>query len=777
MMMAASVSSAARAEAFPARRARPVPLTQVRLADPFWAPRQQIVRRRSLPAAIRWCEKTGRIANFVRVAAGKKGGFRGTWFNDSDVYKVIEGASYLLALHRDEALRKTVGDLVAKVAGAQQADGYLYCYHILGDPAKRWKQIHRPARHELYCAGHMIEAGVAHYESTGSRKLLGVAVRLADHIASVFGPGKRPDVPEHQGIELALIRLYRVTADARHLALARHFLESRGVARGRTLYGAYSQDHLPPRKQAEAVGHAVRATYFYAGLADLAMATGDPELLSACRRLWESITLRKMYLTGGVGASRGGEAFGADYDLPNDTAYAETCAAIGLVLFAHRMLQLDPDGRYADGMERALYNAVACGLSLDGTRYFYNCPLGSRGLGGFFRAGGAQGGLSHHRSEWFGCACCPSNVIRLLPQVGGFLYTHGNRGIHVNLYAAGTAKLKLPATDVTLRQETDYPWEGKVRITVAAREPAEFDVLLRIPGWCRAATVKVNGTRVGRPAVHKGYARLRRRWGRGDVIDLDLPMPVERRTSPPGVRANAGRVALQRGPLVYCLEGVDHGGRVRHLALLPGSALKAEHREDLLGGVTVITTRSAAKPQALPIVAVPFCLWDNRGPGPMIVWIPEDPALAEPVPQPTIASRARVSASHCFASDTVAALNDQVEPPNSHSLKIPRMTWWNHLGTKEWVQYDFARPQEVSRVEVYWFDDRRTGRCHVPASWQLLWRDADRWRPVEAASAYPTQRDRYNRVTFKPVRTTALRIAVQLRKKCSGGILEWRVLK
>jgi len=793
---AALCVAAARADAPAGPAWRAVPARQVKLSDPFWAPRMETNRTRTLAHCIRWCEKTGRIENFVRAGAGHKGGFQGTWFNDSDVYKVLEGASYCLADRDDPKLRKAVDDLVAKIAAAQQADGYLYCYHTLGDPRLRWKQIRRPARHELYCAGHLIEAGVGHFEATGERTLLDVAVRLADHVASVFGPRKRPDVPEHQGIELALIRLYRATGQERHLALARHFLEARGRAERRKLYGSYSQDHLPARRQGEAVGHAVRATYFYAGLADLAMETGDAELAGACRRLWVSATARKMYITGGVGASRGGEAFGADYVLPNESAYAETCAAIGLVFFAHRMLQLDGDARYADVMERALYNAVAAGVSLDGTRFLYNCPLASRGPGRFFRSGGPAGPRDRHRSQWFGCACCPSNVVRILPTIGGYVYTRTDRGVAVNLYVAGSAKLKLGAAPVTLTQQTDYPWDPKVKITVSAQTPAEFALLLRIPAWCRGAKVRLNGEPIRVPPTPKGYVPLRRTWGKRDAIDLDLPMPVLRVKSHPRVAANARRVALQRGPIVYCIEATDHGGRVRDLALPRAAALKAEHRGELLGGVTVITgtaaRRLAAETDAwsgrlyrpiadgltcesAPFLAVPFCAWDNRRPGAMRVWIPEDPALAEPTPPTTIASRATASTSHCWPSDTVSAVNAQIEPASSHRLDIPRLTWWDHRGTKEWVQYDFAKAHRVSAVAVYWFDDRATGHCRVPASWRLLWKAGDSWRPVAGTSPYATQRDQYNRVAFAPVTTKALRIEVHLQNDCSAGMLEWRV--
>jgi len=745
----------------------PVPFTDVTVEDAFWAPRIRANREASLPHCFEMCERTGRLRNFAKAAGRLKGKYEGAHFNDSDVFKIVEGAAYALATHPDAKLQRRLDEAVALIAAAQQPDGYLNTYITLTRPKERWRHIHPGARHELYCAGHLIEAGAAHFEVTGKRTLLDVAVKLADHIDSVFGPGKRLEPPEHQQIEIGLVRLYRATGEKRYLRLAQFFLDQRGNAEGHTLYGAYSQDHLPVREQREAVGHAVRMMYQCAAMADVVAEAGDAELLAACRRLWDSATLRKMYITGGVGARHAGEAFGADYELPNDTAYAETCAAIGLLFFAHRMALLGRDGKYADVMERVLYNALPASTSLDGRRFFYVNPLASRG--------------THHREPWHGCACCPSNVVRVFPAIGKYIYAVSNDALYVNLYMASRAKTRLGGVPVRVSQKTGFPWEGEVALTLEPERAATFALLLRIPGWCQGPSLKLNGEAMGKPAVAKGYASIRRTWRAGDRVELTLPMLVRRVAPHPRVAANRGRVALHRGPVVYCLEGADHGIGLRHMALDAEAALAVEHRPDLLGGVTVIkgtaSTRWAGSParRPVPFLAVPYGAWDNRQSGGMLVWPPDSLANAEPMRPPTVASQARASASHCWPRDSIAALNDQIDPPNSHDLGPPRFTWWDHRGTREWVQYDFKERARVSAVEVYWFDDRATGHCRVPQSWRLLYRDGKAWKPIAGASGWGTKRDRFNRVTFTPVTADGLRIEAQLQPECSGGILEWRV--
>lgn len=623
----------------PRQRLLAAKIADVRIDDAFWAPRIKTCREVTLPYCFETCEKTGRISNFAKAAGLIDGKFEGIWFNDSDVYKVLQGAAYVLATHSHARLDKLTDEVISKIAAAQQPSGYLFCFFTIDNPDQRFKSIVNPARHELYCMGHMIEAGAVHHEMTGKRNLLEVACKLADHIGSVFGPGKRQDVPEHQELELALVKLYRVTGQKRYIELARFFIDQRGNSAGHKLYGAYSQDHLPVRRQTEIVGHAVRAMYNCMGMADLYVETGDRKLWEACRRLWQSTTHRKMYITGGVGATRHGEAFGPDYTLPNETAYSETCAQIGLLLWAHRMLLIDPKAEYGDVMERVLYNGFLSGLSLSGKKFFYQNRLASAG--------------DYRRQSWYGCACCPSNVVRVYPQIGRLIYSRGNReaSIYVNLYVNSTIKLKIATTEVTLTQQTDYPWDGNVKLTVNPRGDRRFVLCLRIPGWRhhrqtpgglyrqaggerpeRLPVVLINGQRIERytfDGVGQGYLRITRHWKAGDTVELQLPMPVRRMVAHEKVQADAGRVALQRGPIVYCVEAVDHGGRVRHLALPPDAELKAEHRPGMLGGVTVITgkavARSAGSDELKPVdlLAIPYYAWDNRGGGEMAVWLPE----------------------------------------------------------------------------------------------------------------------------------------------------------
>ncbi|HJN66698.1 MAG TPA: glycoside hydrolase family 127 protein [Pirellulales bacterium] len=596
------------------------PMGEVRLNDEFWAPRIKTCRDIVLPYCFETCETTGRIENFVK-AAKKEGKFKGIWFNDSDVHKVIDGAAYSLRLHPDPKLDKMTDEVIAKIAAAQQDDGYLLCYFILGDASKRFEHIHKPARHELYTMGHLIEAGAVHYEMTGKRNFVDVAIKAADNVDSIFGPGKRMEVPEHQEMELALIRLYRVTGEKRYLNLAKHFIDQRGNAEGHKLYDYYSQDHKPVREQTEAVGHAVRAMYNCMGMLDLYAETGDEQLLAACKRIWQSATHRRMYVTGGVGAIRFGEAFGKDYELPNATAYAETCAQIGLIHFARRMFMIEPDGEYIDVMERTLYNAFLSGLSLSGNKFFYQNRLAAKG--------------DYHRKPWYDCACCPSNIIRVYPRLGQFVYALGKSVVYVNLYAAGTGKISVDGKQVVLKQETRYPWDGSVVLTVTPPKPQKFDICLRIPGWCREnktpgalyvgseskakPTLKINGKQVSLDKLEKGYARISREWKAGDKIELDLPMSIRRMQAHPEVKADAGRVALQRGPIVYCVEAADNGGRVSHLSLPADAKLTAEHRPNMLGGVTVIKGKVGRH----DLLAVPYYAWDNRQSGEMAVWLKE----------------------------------------------------------------------------------------------------------------------------------------------------------
>ena len=748
-----------------------VPLTDVRIDDAFWAPRQKVTREKTLPHNLKMCEETGRIDNFVKAAGRMEGKFEGYFFNDSDVYKALEGAAYALMLERDPELERYVDEVIAKIAAAQEPDGYLNTYFALTDSEERWSNLR--VRHELYCAGHLIEAAVAHHQATGQRTLLDVAVKFADLIDTLFGPDKRHDIPGHEEMELALVKLARLTGEERYNKLAEFFIEQRGRAEQRELYGDYCQDHLPVREQNEIVGHAVRAMYLYSGVADVAALMGDQGYIDAMDRIWNDVVRRKIYITGGIGPSAHNEGFTVPYDLPNDTAYAETCASIGMILWNHRLNLLHADARYADALERVLYNGFLSGVSLDGEKFFYTNPLGSTG--------------NHHRRGWYNCACCPPNVLRLLLSLGGYVYAYCEDAVYVNLYVGGSGTVSLKGKQVTLRQDTRYPWDGKVRLAVDPTKDAAFTMCLRIPDWCEEARIAVNGRAIDRPDMQRGYARIQREWKRGDVIELDLPMPIRRIAANPRVKENVGKVALQRGPIVYCLEGVDNGGRVRHLTLPRNAELHAEHRPDLLGRVTVIRGtalatgnegwddelyRHAAAAESAEFVAIPYYAWDNRAAGEMVVWLPESPLLLEPPPVRWVTA----SASHCWQADTLLALHDRQEPESSNDHGIPRFTWWPRRGSQEWVQYDFDRARRVSSVEVYWFDDEAAGGgCRVPASWKLFYREGENWREVQGAANYRTELDQFNRVSFTPVETTGLKIEVQLQEEYSGGILEWRV--
>jgi DUF1680 family protein len=780
----------------------PVPFTQVKISDSFWAPRQETNRKVSIPHGFEMLEKAGNIRNFELAAAGAREGYSGPLFMDSDLYKTVEAASYALATERDPQLEARLDDIIAKIAAAQMPDGYLNTYFQVVEPGKRWTNL-RDA-HELYCAGHLFEAAVAHYQATGKKTLLNVATRFADYIDSIFGegPGKRMGYPGHPEIELALVKLWRATGEKRYFNLARFFIENRGrkffaQEHGTPLEqydGSYWQDNVPIREHRAIVGHAVRAAYLLSGVVDVARETGDEGLLAMVDRVWKNTTQKRMYITGGIGPSAHNEGFTEDYDLPNLTAYQETCASVAMILWNHRLNLLYGDAKYADIMEQTLYNGFLAGVSLDGKRFFYVNPLASNG--------------NHHRSEWFGCACCPPNVMRLLASLGGYVYAVSPDAVWVNLYIQGSVKTSVAGREVSLQVTTDYPWDGKVRILVDVEPKTRFGIRLRIPGWCRGMTtqygLKLNGRRISSPKVERGYLVLEREWKRGDVVDLYLPMPVRRVECHPAVKENRGHVALQRGPIVYCLEACDNSN-VPQIALPPDAELKPERRPELLarsfdvqlipvglskllGGVVVLKGtgavasdqswagtlyRTAMPPKRVPITAVPYCLWDNREPGPMKVWIPIVPP---PWPSQGPEAQAKVSISFQSGNCQPWGINDGLEPKSSGEQPPALCHWWPHKGTEEWVQYTWEKPITVSGARVYWFDDTGRGECRLPASWHIEYLEGDEWKPVEQASGYPVQLDRWCEVSFAPVRTKALRLVVQMQPGWAAGVHEWQVL-
>ncbi len=784
---------------------RPMPFTAVKVEDGFWGARLETNRAVTVWYAFKQCEETGRIDNFAKAARLMPGSFRGTPFDDSDVYKVIEGAAYSLATHPDPKLDAYLDGLIAKIAAAQEPDGYLYTartIHPDNPPGiaspKRWLNDCGDLlgkygdSHELYNVGHLYEAAVAHYQATGKRTLLDVATRSADLVASVWGPGKLEIPSGHPEIELSLVKLYRVTGKRAYLDLSRFLLECRG--RGKGIPMAQYANHKPVSEQTELVGHAVRSVYMACAMTDIAAILGDGPYRKAVDAMWLDMASRKMALTGGLGARHGGEAMGDAYELPNAEAYNETCAGIANALWNHRMFLLSGDGKYLDVLERVLYNGVLSGVSLSGDRFFYVNPLASDGAYPF-----NQG--HSDRFPWTGCACCPVNIARFIPSVPGFAYATRGRSVYVGLYLASVAEIPLGSYKVTLRQVTDYPWSGKVRFEVLSDTAGEWELKLRVPGWAAGAAVPSDLYRIVGPAAAaplvtvngqafkaekaQGFAGVTRTWKRGDVVELELPMPVRRVVAHEKVVADAGLVALERGPLVYCVEGADQNGRVRQLSLADDAALTAEARPSLLGGVTVLRGKASeafrredgsVAQRPVDLTAVPYEVWCHRGHNPMAVWLPRAADKAIPLPCPTLASEAKALASHVHSADTTAALNDQILPTKSGDATIPRFSWWDHKGTTEWVQYDFAKPVRASSVEVYWFDDEGVGSCRVPQSCKLTWYDGTRWQPVSNASAAGVLKDTFNRMTFDPVTMSALRLEAQLQPEFSGGILEWRVL-
>ncbi len=646
-------------------KSKPVSIKDVSIRDDFWSYYVDLVRNTIIP--YQWEALNDRVEDAApshavknfRIAAGlEEGEFYGCVFQDSDVAKWLEAVAYSLEKHPDTELERTADEMIDIIEKAQQPDGYLNTYFTIKEPEKRWTNLYEC--HELYCAGHMIEAAVAYYNATGKRKLMDVMCRFVDYIDSMFGPepGKLKGYPGHQEIELALVKLYKATGNEKYLKLSKFFIDERGSQpnyftqeweekRNKLSHWTkrevpapdlqYNQSHLPVRHQEVAVGHAVRAVYMYTGMADIAAETEDRELYLACRRLWDNIIRKQMYITGGIGSTHHGEAFSFDYDLPNDTVYAETCASIGLIFFAHRMQQMDADGIYADVMEKILYNLVLSSLSRDGRSFFYVNPLEV-----WPDACDKNPGKHHvkpQRQKWFGCACCPPNIARLLASLGQYIYSVKDDVLYTHLYIAGEAEMEIGDQKVKIIQDSQYPWNEKVSFQIASDISKAFTIALRIPGWCKAWKVKVNGESVDPGGkIVQGYAMVEGNWKIGDRIELELSMPVEIMQANPKVRANAGKIALQRGPIIYCFEQIDNGTNLSALSLVLKEELAAEHDESLLGGVVAIKGRAIRTEESdwkddlyrtfregyekmEDILAIPYYLWGNRGLGEMQVWI------------------------------------------------------------------------------------------------------------------------------------------------------------
>ncbi len=769
----------------------PVPFTSVKVTDHFWGQRLYASRNVTIPLAFKKCEETGRYTNFERAAhpsdSYKVEGFS---FDDTDVYKTIEGASYLLQTYPDKKLQHYIDSVLAIVSKAQEPDGYLYTARTMNPKhphewsgSKRWEK-EEVLSHELYDLGHMVEGAVAHYQATGQRNFLDIAIRYADCVCREVGPnpGQACVVPGHQIAEMALCKLYLVTGNQKYLDEAKFFLDKRGYT---TIKDIYSQSHKPVIEQDEAVGHAVRAGYMYSGMADVAALTGNKDYINAIDKIWENIVSKKLYITGGVGATANGEAFGKNYELPNMSAYCETCAAIANVYLNYRLFLLHGESKYYDVLERTLYNGLISGVSLDGGAFFYPNPLESMG--------------QHQRQPWFGCACCPSNIARFIPSLPGYVYAVKDKSLYVNLFMSNTSNLKVVGKNVVLKQTTNYPWNGDIKIGVENTSAKDFCMMIRIPCWVRGQvlpsdlysfsdgkrlgySVKVNGMKQN-SELRDGYFAISRKWKKGDVVEVHFDMEPRTVRANSNVEADRGRISVERGPIVYCAEFPDNDFNIRTMLLNRNPKFEVVEKKDLLYGIDEIKTDAQTlqfgedgrlATRDVKLTLIPYYAWNHRGAGNMMVWLPSELTATSPQRQPTLASTSKIDAS--TKTETLLAINDGLVPKDKDDRSIPYYHWWPKQNTTEWVSYIFPVETEVSRASVSWFDDAPWGGCRVPKSWTLYYKDAaSAWQPVKNADHYGVVAGQSNEVNFDPVKTTSMKLEVVLPEKYSAGIFEWEL--
>ena len=774
----------------------PVPFTSVKVTDSFWGQRLKASREVTIPLAFSKCEETGRYKNFENAATHMKDPSKvfkvsGYSFDDTDPYKTIEGASYLLQTYPDKALEAYLDSVIAIIASAQEPDGYLYTsrtqnpehpHDWAGD--RRWVK-EEDLSHELYNLGHMVEGAIAHYQATGKRNFLDIAIRYADCVVREVGPnpGQACVVPGHQIAEMALAKLYLVTGDKRYLDEAKFLLDYRGKT---TIVHDYSQAHKPVIEQDEAVGHAVRAAYMYAGMADVAALTGDESYIKAIDAIWKNIVSKKLYITGGIGATSSGEAFGRNYQLPNMSAYCETCAAIGNVYVNHRLFLLHGESKYYDVLERTLYNGLISGVSLDGGSFFYPNPLASIG--------------QHQRQPWFGCACCPSNICRFIPSLPGYVYAVKDQNVYVNLFLSNSSELKVGGKTVHLSQSTEYPWAGDVTINVDKSTAGIFSLKIRIPGWVRGCvvpsdlyefsdanrlgyTVSVNGVRIDAAPSTDGYCTILRKWKKGDQVKVHFDMEPRTVRANALVQADKGMISIERGPIVYCAEHSDNSFDIT------GALINQEPHFQLgdaqIAGTPVKTIITDAQllnfdksgrltTDDVHLTLIPYYAWCHRGSGKMQVWLAQDLSATTPVLPATLASESKVSTSHPMAA--LSAVNDRLVPKHAEDRSIPYYHTWPKKASTEWIQYDFTTESSVQSATVYWFDDAPWGGCRVPQSWLILYRNnAGEWQPVNHPDKYPVAKGAPCTVNFEPVRTTALRLEIVQPEEYSTGVFEWSV--
>jgi DUF1680 family protein len=793
----------------------PVPFNKVDMTSDFWRPRLETQRRTLVPFAF---ERTRPGVEHLKAArdflAGKEvEGHRAHRFIDSDLYKVMEGAAYLLQLRGDPELEKQIDDLADVIAGAQHANGYLYPSHTTGAGNAKHMMGDRPYTfivhsHELYNVGHLYEAAVAYYRATGKDKLLNVAEKSARHINKVFFEGD-PDynggkpirqAPGHQELELALVKLYRVTGKPLYLDMARKFLEIRGVTYvpdgDGVMSPTYAQQHAPVTEQKEAVGHAVRATYLYSAMADVGTLTGEPAYGRALDRIWANITNTRMHITGGLGAVHGIEGFGPKYELPNADAFNETCAAVGNVLFNYRMFLLHKDAKYLDVAEVALLNNVLAAVNLEGNRFFYVNPLEADGKYPFNH--GTAG-----RAPWFGTACCPSNMARLVPQVPGMTYAHDDHDLYITFFAESRTEVALNGVRVNVEQKTAYPNDGEIRLAVHPEKPTTFRLQLRIPMWTQDRFVpgelyryvdsitapiqlRVNGDRVNAP-IERGFASIVREWRAGDRVVLMLPMPVRVTECHPAVKANTNRIAFTRGPFVLCAEGLDNGGATQRFFFdkLPDtsdSEIKTTRIESGSFIQAVVPAQAVTRSggaETTKLVLTPYYAWNNRGTSSMTVWFPRDRSLAvfDPHVLPKESIFSEITASHTSPLDTVSAIGDGDVDKWSSGNKVARWTSRGQPGKDQWVIGRFHETKTIRSVGVFWMD-RWQGDVKFPKDWSLEVEQNGEWRPFRlyTTDRYDTRANQYNVVhPAAPLKCDAIRIRMTPKENACVGILEVQV--
>ena len=777
----------------------PVPFTKVKVTDSFWGQRLKASRDVTIPLAFSKCEETGRYTNFEKAANPSDSyEVKGYSFDDTDVYKTIEGASYSIQTYPDKKLVHYIDSVLDIVAKAQEKDGYLYTSRTMnpkhphewaGD--KRWSKV-EDLSHEFYNLGHMVEGAVAHFQATGSRKFLDIACRYADCVCREIGtkPGQVCVVPGHQIAEMALCKLYVLTGEQRYLDQAKFFLDYRGKT---TIKTEYSQSHKPVVEQDEAVGHAVRAAYMYAGMADVAALTGDKSYINAIDNIWNNIVEKKLYITGGIGATNNGEAFGKNYELPNMSAYCETCAAIGNVYVNYRLFLLHGESKYYDVLERSLYNGLISGVSLDGGGFFYPNPLESMG--------------QHQRQPWFGCACCPSNIARFIPSLPGYVYAVNKRDVYVNLFMSNTSQLSVAGKGIILEQQTQYPWDGDIAIKVAANKAGQWAMKLRIPGWVRNEVVPsnlyeftdnlrpqynitVNGNAVNGKLTDDGYFTIDRKWKKGDVVRVHFDMDPRTVRANNNVEADRGFVAIERGPLVYCAEWPDNDFDIMGALVNQSPKMTVEdgtlHAKDKKVAdyyIKVIKTdaqllsfdkQGRLNTKDVKLSLIPYYAWCHRGSGKMRVWLSQDLSSSRPEQPATLASLSKVTASTPAAS--LSAVNDRLVPKDGTDRSMPYYHWWPKQGVTEWIAYEFPEASTVQSSTVYWYDDGPWGGCRVPKAWRIFFKnDNGEWQSVSGADKYPTTKGTACTVNFEPVKTKSIKIEIDLPSENSAGLFEWSV--